>query len=455
MTLQYFKPQGTYFVGDCMPFYHDGTFRLFYLLDENHHAARGGLGGHQWAQATSEDLVHWRHHPLAIPITHDREGSICTGSVFFHAGTYYGFYATRMRDHTQHLSLATSRDGIHFEKAEPSPFASPPAGYDPLHYRDPVVFQDADTGLFHMLVTANLTDWPISNRGGCLAHLVSSDLRQWQSQEPFIIPGLPGAPECPDYFEWNGWYYLLFSNEGVARYRMSRKPLGPWHRPQVDTLDGPAARVMKTAPFGARRRIGVAWLGTRQGDADEGQFQFGGNAIFRELIQHDDGRLGAKFPAEMVPAGGPVSAFRAVALDGMTRVEGRTIHLAARQGLAVANYSGVPRNAHLKMRVHPQPNAFGFGLRFGSGAAFDSGYDLHFSPADRVVALQQQRLFAVEGLNRPFTVEVVLWGDIIDVCIDERRTLIDRYPQRRNSTVSAYAEDSDVTFEMVEITALS
>ncbi len=105
-----------------------------------------------------------------------------------------------MRDHTQHLSLATSRDGIHFEKAEPNPFASPPAGYDPLHYRDPVVFHDADTGLFHMLVTASLEDWPIGNRGGCLAHLVSSDLKQWEHHEPFIIPGLPGAPECPDYF---------------------------------------------------------------------------------------------------------------------------------------------------------------------------------------------------------------------------------------------------------------
>ena len=123
---QYFKPESPYFVGDCMPFYHDGTFRLFYLLDENHHAARDGLGGHQWAQASSQDLVHWQHHPLAIPITQDREGSICTGSVFFHEGTYYGFYATRMRDHTQHLSLAASRDGIHFEKTEPNPFIMDP-----------------------------------------------------------------------------------------------------------------------------------------------------------------------------------------------------------------------------------------------------------------------------------------------------------------------------------------
>ena len=79
-------------------------------------------------------------------------------------------YATRMRDRTQHLSLATSQDGVHFEKTEPNPFASPPMGYSPCAYRDPVVFQDQDEGLFHILVTAHLEDWPIGNRGGCLAH---------------------------------------------------------------------------------------------------------------------------------------------------------------------------------------------------------------------------------------------------------------------------------------------
>lgn len=455
MTLQYFKPQGPYFVGDCMPFYHEGTFRLYYLLDEQHHAARDGLGGHQWAQASSQDLVHWQHHPLAIPITHDDEGSICTGSVFFHAGTYYGFYATRRRDYTQHLGLATSHDALQFEKTQPNPLASPPAGYDPLHYRDPVVFQAAHTGRFHMLVTANLTDWPIGNRGGCLAQLVSSDLQQWQVQEPFLIPGLPGTPECPDYFEWNGWYYLVFSSEGVAHYRRSREPLGPWQRPPVDTLDGPAARVMKTAPFGANRRLGVAWLGTRQGDLDDGPFQFGGNAVFRELVQHADGTLGAKFPDEMALAGEPVSSFQVSALAGRARVEGRAIHLAAREGLAAATCSGVPRNAHLKLRVQPQPQAAGFGLRFGSAESFDSGYALHFSPHAQTATLQQQWLFAVAGLERPFILEVVLWEDIIDVCIDGRRTLIDRCPQRRGTQVVMYAEEAEVTFEMVEVTALA
>ena len=452
--MQYFTPDGNYFVGDCMPFCHDGVFRLFYLLDEGHHGALGGLGGHQWAQASTADLLHWEHHPLAIPITEEREGSICTGSAFFHEGTYYGFYATRMRDRTQHLSLATSHDGVRFEKTEPNPFASPPPGYDPVHYRDPFVFRDRGEGLFHMLVTAWLEDWPIGGRGGCLAHLASADLKHWENRKPFIVPGLPGAPECPDYFFWNGWYYLVFSNRGVARYRMSRGPFGPWLRPQVDALDGAAARVMKTAPFGEGRRLGVAWIGTSENNRDDGPFQWGGNAVFRELIQHDDGTLGAKFPDELTPGGEPLSVLQLSALDADTRVEGRSVHAAARQGLAAAVCSGIPRNARLAIRVLPQAGSPDFGLRLRAGETFDSGYDLRFSPCDRVASLNDQCIYGVDGLDRPFSLEIVLREDIIDVCIDGRRTLIDRCPEQRGDRMLLYAQDSEVAFEVAEIAAL-
>src|SRR5690349_324478 len=100
--MQYSRPGGNLFAGDCMPFFHEGCFHLFYLLDEDHHRGRDGLGGHQWAHASTRDLVDWELHPLAIPLTEDREGSICTGSVIYHGGRYHAFYATRLRDYTQH-----------------------------------------------------------------------------------------------------------------------------------------------------------------------------------------------------------------------------------------------------------------------------------------------------------------------------------------------------------------
>lgn len=457
-SMQYFTPPEGQFVSDCMPFYHDGIFRLYYLLDENHHASVGGLGGHQWAQASTCDLIHWEHHPLAIPITQDYEGSICTGSVFYQDGKYYGFYATRRRDWTQHLSLAVSDDGIHFSKVKPN-LASPPAGYDPVHYRDPVVFQDGD-GLFHLLCTARLLNCHIPERSGCLAHLVSNDLLHWENLEPFIVPGLPGVPECPDFFEWNGWQYIIFSNDGIARYRMRRRlsksqatksPSSEvWIRPKVDMLDGPAARVMKTAAFGENRHLGVAWLGTRKGNKDRGDFQFGGNVIFRELVQHDDGSLGLKFPTEMTPVGKPISSSHLTALNPGSHIDGDRIHLTASQGFAAVVCSDLPQNLHMKLRILPQPGATGFGLRLRASETLDSGYELHFSPSDHTVRLNEQMLYAVDGLDQPFDLEVVLLNDIIDVCIDKRRTLIDRCPEQRGDRLFVYSLDSRVDLNICD-----
>ena len=385
-----------------MPFYHDGTFRLFYLQDEQHHGALGGLGGHQWAQASTNDLHNWKHHPLAIPITEDFEGSICTGSVLFFEGTYYGFYATRLRNRTQHLGLAVSTDGIHFQKTLPNPFASPPSGYNPYHYRDPFVYQDCDEGRFHLLVTAMRDDWSIPDRGGCLAHLISDNLRQWEILDPLLIPGLPGVPECPDYFTWHDWTYLIFSNNGVARYRMSRKPFGPWHRPNVDALDGPASRVMKTAAFTDDRRIGVAWIGTREDNKDNGRYQFGGNAVFREFIQNNDGTLNTRLPSELLPAGKRISNLHFSALDPVTHFREKHIVISSKQGLGACLCSGLSHNVYMKLRVLPQLGAAVFGIQLRAQDTFDTGYNLHFAPQEETVKLNEQQLFGVNELNQPF-----------------------------------------------------
>ncbi len=449
--MQYFKPADPrLFVGDCMPFYHDGTFHLYYLQDENHHQALGGLGGHQWAHASTTDLVHWTHHPMAIPISADWECSICTGSTFYHAGTFYGFYATRTRDKSEHLSLAVSADGIHFIKTEPNPFASPPPGYR-SDFRDPFAFYDEATGLFHLLVTAYLDNYPVPDRGGCLAHLVSRDLRHWEMHEPFLIPGLPGAPECSDYFRWHDWYYLIFSNGGVARYRMSRNPFGPWLRPPVDTLDGPATRVMKTAPFTGDRRLGVAFLGTRANNQDDGHYQYAGNAVFREILQHEDGTLWTTFPPEMVPAtGDPLPRAPQPIKTGVT-FDANSVRLEAPQGLGVCALAGIPRNARITAQIVPQQPSAEFGCRLRATDLLDSGYALAFSPYEAQAQLHDQALTAVHGLGQPFTLEVILWEDIIDVCIAGQRTIINRCPAQQGERLLLYARNADVTWRDIEV----
>ncbi len=419
---QYWRPRGfNVNAGDCMPFFHDGRFHLFYLIDRRHHASMWGCGGHQWAHASTTDLVHWEHHPLALAIDGHVTGSICTGSVFFHAGVYRAFYAVRMADGSPApLGVATSRDGTHFTKGPA--LATLRAPYDATAGRDPVVFQDAATGLFHMLVTTAL-----AGDGGCLAELVSRDLEQWEQRAPFFVPGSADQPECADYFAWRGWHYLLFSLRGVTHYRMSRHALGPWQQPASDTFDGQCACVIKTAAFKDDRRLGAAFV------PDGG---WGGSVVFRELIQHADGTLGTQWPAELVPAAEerlPLAA-KATPVDGPGILLGET-----------------PFGYLLDAKVKPGAGVAGFGLRVRDEI------EVRFEPAQQRVAIslgstndaggsETVSIDGVTGLDRPFAFRVVVKSDIVDVSIDDRRTLVARVARGDSNCVAFFAHGGTAEF---------
>ena len=453
---QYWHPRGfDAHVGDCMPFFHDGRFSLFYLSDRHGHASKWHLGAHQWAHVSTTDLVHWDAHPLAIPITDEAEGSICTGSTFFHDGTYYGFYAVRTNDGSPaQLCAATSDDGIHFVKRPP--IATLKAPYSPGPGRDPVVFRDPD-GAFRMLVTTELLDPPIAHRGGCLAQLVSADLQHWEQREPFLVPGYGDPPECPDYFQWRGWYYLVFSNGGVARYLMSRQPLGPWFKPAVDLFDGPAARVIKTAAFTGDRRLAAAFLNVGG---------YGGDVVFRELVQQPDGTLGTTWPAEMVPPAGPPLPLVCEPLTPTASGDARSVTIRADQDLGAASLGVVPADFLLRAHVRPSTGAASFGFRIHAAGRMQGGLDVRFEPTRQKVGLrpadlgpaaenEAMAIYNVAGLDGPFAVELLVRGDIVDLCVDGRRTLISRVPSAESHGLFLFAHNAGVSFDDIQVSALT
>ena len=451
-TLNYWKPRGhNTSAGDCMPSFHNGRFHLFYLFDRRHHGSKWHLGAHQWAHASSTDLKTWEHHPFAVPISRQWEGSICTGSTFFHRGTYYAFYAARMHDgRPGQLTVATSADGIHFTKGDPLFTLAPP--YEPVNARDPNVFRDPETGLFHMLVTTQVLDPPIPGQAACLAHLVSCDLLTWEQQEPVWVPG-----ECPDCFEWNGWHYLLTGHEGVTRYRISRSWFGPWKRPRVDLLDGPQSYVMKTAKFGENRRIGVAWVG---------EHGWGGHTVFREVVQHEDGTLGSAWVPEMIPhTDDPVSlSLDILAGEMSTGVKRLTMSAPCELGITAAR--GVPRNFHFCSRVVPRAGSAAFGLAVRGEGSYEKGHELRVEPFRRKIGwrpcqsntVEERERFAlydVEGLDQPFTLNVLVLDDLLDICVDNRRTLIVRMEEcLEGDTLFFFAYCGQVVFEDIEIRPL-
>lgn len=419
---QFWRPHGfNTNAGDAMPLFHEGRFHVFYLLDRRHHKSKWGLGAHQWAHLSSPDLKTWEHHPMALPITEEWEGSICTGSAFYDRGVWYAFYATRMPDRSERLAVATSRDGIHFQKQIPTAFAEPQAPYRRGPNRDPFVWKD-EQGIYRMLVTAELTAPEFAHRGGAIELLTSPDLKEWTAQPPFLLPGYVNAqPECSDLFEWNGWHYLLFGIDGATHYRMARSSTGPWAAPRQDLLDCPQSRVMKTAAFHGNRRLGVSFV------AEDG---YAGDLVFRELVQRPDGTLGTKTPLEMQPQDrGPVAL--------RPQMPGASLKVGDEGGYAAAEYSSLRGDFRVRCRLRASAGCLSYGLAVRGAAAWETGMELRMTPAGGRVEWRpvkahsldqnsQAAIDCVSGLDGPVTLDIVVQGSLFDVCLNGERTLVHR-----------------------------
>jgi len=125
------------------------------------------------------------------------------------------------------------------------------------------------------------------------------------------------------------------------------------------------------------------------------------------------------------------------------------------QGLAVAAITPIPRTCRITMRIDPCGSgarpAPDFGLRLRSAGQFAKGYDLRFRPHDATVTLQDAGLTQVHEIKQPFSLDIVAYEDIIDVCIAGQRCLINRLPERRGDHLFLYSHDGPVSFENIEV----
>ncbi len=437
-SIQFFVPEGSNTgVGDCMPFNRDGRYCLYYLFDRRGHKSKAGLGAHQWAQISSDDLKTWTVHPMSVSITEQWEGSICTGSLITANNRTYAFYAVRTSDQSPaKLTYAVSEDGVNFIKT--NKYFELSAPYESVSARDPMVFKDAQ-GLFHMLVTTNLIGEDAPTNPGCLAHLTSTDLENWKQLEPFVVPGYADQPECSDYFEWNGWYYLVFSNFATARYRYSASPFGPWIKPEYDVLDSFESQVAKTAMFKGRRLV--------TGFLSKYPRTFAGYAITHELFQNKDGTLGSAFVPELIQK------------DVKTIYSG-SISIDSNQGLAIKNI-GSGSNIRLKATVkienpfaqvgfifeQEDAKAYHFDMYPSQGLLSIKRPDQNFSMAD-----MRNQIAGLKCFDRPFEVDIIFWNDVIDFMIDGNRVGTMRAPRNGNLSISAYSLWGNVCFETIKLT---
>jgi len=277
------RPGGGVFVGDCMPYSDGKRYHVLYLKDRHHHQSKFRLGAHQWEHLSTDDLVNWQIHPMAVEITDTEEGSICTGSWIKKGDAEYLYYTVRIgRGRPAPLKRSVSTDGYHFAKDEKFSFTISEK-YTQASARDPKVILGAD-GKYHMFLTSMLA----LEKKGCLVHLVSEDLDNWtEMDEPIFVADLPGEPECSDYFELNGWYYLVYSLHG-GKYLYSDKPFSDWRVPEEQGI--PCESVPKMAIWNGR----ILFAGFKR--SPDG---YAGTLTFMEAYQKENGELAYKTVEEM------------------------------------------------------------------------------------------------------------------------------------------------------------
>ena len=306
----FYKPKDGW-VGDTIPFAHDGKFYIYYLHDERKGNTQDEYGYRtSWNLLITEDGVNVKDCKVVLPVGEydDADYACYTGSVIEgNDGNFHMFYTAQNnynpkyhRDGKplQYVAHAISTDLINWEKLPELTFGADERIYEPFDWRDPFVFYNEEEKCFDMLLAARLRGASEKN-GGCVGLCRSYDLLHWEAKEPFYNPESYMTHECPDLFKLgNKWYlvYSTFSEKFVTHYRMSDKLSGPWTSPIEDTFDGRAFYAAKTAQAGDKR-MAFAWVPTKRGESDFGQYEWGGNFIAHEINQTTDNKLTVK-PAE-------------------------------------------------------------------------------------------------------------------------------------------------------------
>ncbi|NNG40395.1 glycoside hydrolase [Flexivirga sp. ID2601S] len=450
-------------VGDVIPAVAAGgdAVELYYLHDRRDPAL-----GMPWHLATTSDFVTFTDRGEALSSggsdaadLNAYTGCVVDGPDGCRHLFYTGQHPARLGADGRPLQLVmhATGDGTGGWVKHPGHTFGAGEGYETGDWRDPFVIRDDEHGVWRMLLAARHDKGP-ERRRGVIAQCVSRDLVHWESAEPFWDPRRFVTHECPDVFRWGDWWYLVFSefsDSFATRYRMARTLDGPWLVPHHDTIDGRSFYAAKSVSYDGRRYL-VGWIATREGDSDDGPWQWAGTMATLQLAQNADGTLRFALPDTLLAsfdrpgqAGVPLTTLHAP--DGYAAVVGSaplprqgllrvTLEIAAGTtecGLLLrATDDGDQAHA---IRLEPKRNRLvqdRWPRRRTGGEQWQISGDVpHLIETERPVALPA-------GAH---TLDVVFDGSAVQVCIDDSVTLSTRMYDERGDRVGIFVGEGTVT----------
>ena len=165
-----------------------------------------------WGHATSTDLIHWKEHEIALypDQLYENSGGCFSGSAVVEGDRLWLFYTTVSHELGQTQSVVWTDDGVTFHKYEGNPVIDHFPADGSKDFRDPKVTRIGDT--WHMVLASG------KDGAGKILRYTSRDLLSWDyAGVLYENAELGKIYECPDFFELDGRYVLMFSRIGRQR----------------------------------------------------------------------------------------------------------------------------------------------------------------------------------------------------------------------------------------------
>jgi len=220
-------PPGHWMNEPHAPIFYDGQYHLFYQANP-----RGPYWGHiHWGHWVSDDMVHWRHLPIALAPEADAvdpDGCWTGGATYDENGEPTLFYTAGDTSKTPDQAVATATpadpdgpDLVEWEKADDLAIEQPQGiGLRENDFRDPFVWKDGDT--WYCLVGSGVED------GGGTALVYSSrTFEEWQFRGHLYRSDHDVYPELGPVWELPVLLPLGEDETGTQKHIFLISPVGP------------------------------------------------------------------------------------------------------------------------------------------------------------------------------------------------------------------------------------
>ncbi|AFL88500.1 beta-fructosidase, levanase/invertase [Terriglobus roseus DSM 18391] len=310
------------------PIYAHGRYHIFC----QHNPEAAVWGNMSWAHMVSDDMIHWRHLPLAIAPTPNSIDSygIFSGSCLIVGKRVYAVYtATELSDaahattrgkpnfrESQRLAWSDDPMLLHWTKEPDAIVPTPPADlHEVTGFRDPSIWQQG--GVYYMTVGAGE-----SGKGGCVLIYSSRDLKRWSYLHKFAEGEWHGTVqddkvasgemwECPDFFALDGGHVLIYSTEGKVYWQSGKLDTETmrFQASKTGVLDLGTYYAPKTQLDAHGNRILWGWIPERRPESDTVAAGWAGVMSLPRVLHLDaDGTLRMDtLPTLQALRGAPVS----------------------------------------------------------------------------------------------------------------------------------------------------